>query len=61
MSALVIDDSKIKTVVSNDGVITFISDNGKICIVHMHPFDTGKLVKFLVKEGGYDFSGGYNE
>ena len=57
MSEVMIDASKIKVEVSNMGPITFVSDNGKICIIHMHPYDTGQLVKFLVKEGGYDFSG----
>lgn len=57
MSEVMIDVSKIKVEVSNMGPITFISDNGKICMIHMHPFDTGQLVKFLVEEGGYDFSG----
>lgn len=57
MSEVMIDDSKIKVEVSNMGPITFISDNGKICIIHMHPYDTGQLVKFLVKEGRYDFNG----
>lgn len=61
MSEVAIDTSKIKVEVSNMGSITFISNNGKICIVHTHPFDTGQLVKFLVKEAGYDFSGGFNE
>jgi hypothetical protein len=57
MSEVMIDVSKIKVLVNNMGLITFISDNGKICFIHMHPFDTGQLVKFLVKEGRYDFSG----
>jgi len=57
MSEVAIDTSKIKVEVSNMGPITFISNSGKICIIHMHPFDTGQLVKFLVKEGKYDFSG----
>jgi len=57
MSEVMIDASKIKVEVSNMGPITFMSNSGKICIVHMHPFDTGQLVKFLVKEAGYNFSG----
>lgn len=57
MSEVVIDTSKIKVEVSNMGPITFISNNGKICIIHTHPFDNGQLIKFLVKEGGYNFSG----
>jgi len=56
MSEVAIDTSKIKVEVSNMGPITFISGNGKTCIIHTHPSDTEKLVKFLVKEG-YNFSG----
>jgi hypothetical protein len=57
MSEVMIDVSKIKVEVNNMGLITFISDSGKICFIHMHPFDTGQLVKFLVKEGGYNKGG----
>ena len=34
MSEVMIDVSKIKVLVNNMGPITFISDNGKICMIH---------------------------
>ena len=61
MSEVMIDASKIKVEVSNMGPITFISNSGKICIIHMHHYDTGQLIKFLVREAGYDFSGSAKE
>ena len=55
MSEVAIDASKTKIEVSNNGVITFISASGNICLIHVHPSDTKLLVNFLVKEE-YDFS-----
>lgn len=57
MSEVIIDTSKIKVKVDNNGIITFISvsDDGEICTVFVHPFDTGLLAKFLVDKG-YNFS-----
>lgn len=55
MSEITIDNSKTTVNVDNIGNITFISNNGKICIIHMHPFDVEQIVKFLVKEG-YNFA-----
>jgi len=55
MSEVAIDTSKIKVEINNMGIITFISNDGKMCIVYIHPSDNAKLIKFLVNQG-YNFN-----
>ena len=44
----------IRIIVNNNGVITFLSKEGKLCMVQVHPHDNVGLVRFLASNG-YNF------
>ena len=51
MAEVIIDKSSIDVKVDNNGVTTFASIISELCLMRIHPFDTGNLIRFLAKEG----------